>query len=462
MHRPRFVCLGHLRDCALSLSVVLAVSWVQGPARAGDANLWARDSFSGDWGGARTRLSEKGVDLSLTYTGEVFGNLAGGLQRGAAYEDLFQFRVNTDLDKLLGWQGGTAHVSLDQIDDGGRNAGDLVGGLADPSGIDALPATRLFALWVEQQLGDAGSARIGQLAADDEFMISSTASQLINDTFAWANIVALNLPGGGPAYPLAGPGARLKLEPTEDTTLLTAVFSGDPAGDCPGGENPQICNRHGTTFSFTGGTLFLAEAQYRPHPLNAAAGQSAYKLGGFYHTADFADLAFGNGNNGRIVSLAVDPSDPLEHQGNWGVYGIVDQAVWQGGASALTVFWRGGVVPSDRNLVSWYMDGGAGVTGPLRGRPDDTLSFGVAYSKVSNAAIARDHVTRRIDGPPYPIRDGETVFELTYRARLAPWWTLQPDLQYFVHTGGNVPDPDDPDRSIGDSFLIGLRTTVTF
>jgi len=54
------------------------------------------------------------------------------------------------------------------------------------------------------------------------------------------------------------------------------------------------------------------------------------------------------------------------------------------------------------------------------------------------------------------------VFELTYKARLAPWWTLQPDLQYIVHPGGNVPDPDDADQSIGDSFLIGLRTTVTF
>ena len=378
MHRLGFVCLRHLRDCALSLLVVLAVSWVQGPARAEDASLWSRDTFTGDWGGDRTGLSSKGVDLRLTYTSEVFGNLAGGLKRGATYEDLIRFQADADLGKLLGWTGGSAHVSADQIDDGGQNIEDLVGALSDPSNIDALPTTRLYTLWVQQELGNGGSARVGQIAADDEFLISSTASGLINNTFAWANIVDINLPGGGPAYPLPTPGARLKLEPANEVALLAAVFSGDPAGDCLDGENPQICNKHGTTFSFTGGALFMAEAQYRPNASSHGAVLSAYKLGGFYHTADFADLAFGNGNNGRIVSLAVDPSDPLEHEGNWGVYGVIDQVVWRSGASAFTMFWRGGVVPADRNLVSWYMDGGVGVTGPLRARADDTLSLGVA------------------------------------------------------------------------------------
>jgi hypothetical protein len=40
-----------------------------------------------------------------------------------------------------------------------------------------------------------------------------------------------------------------------------AAFSGDPAGGpCNGG--PQQCNRHGTTFSMSGGTLWLGEIQF--------------------------------------------------------------------------------------------------------------------------------------------------------------------------------------------------------
>jgi hypothetical protein len=42
------------------------------------------------------------------------------------------------------------------------------------------------------------------------------------------------------------------------------MFSGNPAGDCPPDEDPQACDPHGTTFSFTGGALFMSEIQYRP------------------------------------------------------------------------------------------------------------------------------------------------------------------------------------------------------
>jgi porin len=59
---------------------------------------------------------------------------------------------------------------------------------------------------------------------------------------------------GGPAYPLATPGERLAVKPTDQLTVLAAVFSGDPAGK-DYNDVPQACNRHGTTFSFSGGSL---------------------------------------------------------------------------------------------------------------------------------------------------------------------------------------------------------------
>ena len=273
----------------------------------------------------------------------------------------------------------------------------------------------------------------------------------------------VNLPGGGPAYPLATPGARLALNPTNDISVLAAVFSGNPAGNCPAGENPEACNKHGTTFSFTGGALFMGEVQYQQNQAVDVSGpRSTYKLGGWYHTGDFADQGLGHVTNGQIVSLAVNSSDSLEHRGNWGVYGVVDRLVWQNSASSVTVFWRGSVAPANRNLLSWYMDGGVGLTGPLRGRPDDTLTFGVAYSNISSDAAKLDRVTRSIAGSQNLIRDGETVFELNYTAQLTPWWKLQPDLQYFVHPGGGVADPDDPRHAIKNAFIIGLRTTVDF
>ena len=114
----------------------------------------------------------------------------------------------------------------------------------------------------------------------------------------------------------------------------------------------------------------------------------------------------------QVVSLA-DPTvaGPLNHRGDWGIYGIADQMVWRADKASLNLFLRGGLSPSDRNLISFYVDGGFGIKGPLPGRADDVLTFGVAYAKISTDASALDQDTLALNGPPYPIRDEEVVFE---------------------------------------------------
>jgi porin len=136
--------------------------------------------------------------------------------------------------------------------------------------------------------------------------------------------------------------------------------------------------------------------------------------------------------------------------------------IWRAGERSVSVFTRGGVSPSDRNLLSWYIDGGIGFKGLLPGRADDTLTFGVARSNISKDAAALDRDTLVLGGLPYPIRNAETVFEVSYTIQLAPWWTVQPDLQYIVHPGGNVTDPDNPDRTVGNALVVGARSTITF
>jgi porin len=130
-------------------------------------------------------------------------------------------------------------------------------------------------------------------------------------------------------------------------------------------------------------------------------------------------------------------------------------------ASSVNVFVRGGLVPSDRNLVSGYVDGGIGIKGALPGRADDTLTFGVAYSNISPAAVALDRDFLAFIGPPYAVRDAETLFELSYIAQLAPWWTVQPDLQYIRHPSGGQ-NPNDPTLTLDHAFIAGIRSTIKF
>ena len=98
-----------------------------------------------------------------------------------------------------------------------------VGNLLGVSGVVAVPpATRLYNFWLQQNmLNDTLSLRLGLMNVDAEFVTSLTAGLFMNTTFGWPVWTAVDLPGGGPAYPLSAPGVRLKLQPAPG--LLPAV-----------------------------------------------------------------------------------------------------------------------------------------------------------------------------------------------------------------------------------------------
>jgi porin len=112
--------------------------------------------------------------------------------------------------------------------------------------------------------------------------------------------------------------------------------------------------------------------------------------------------------------------------------------------------------------VASYIDGGLGLKAPLPGRADDVLTFGIAYSRISQDAAALDRDTQLFTGGFFPVRDREIVLELDYSLQIAPWWTIQADIQEILHPGGNVPDPLNPARAIPDALVVGARNTIKF
>lgn len=421
--------------------------------------------LTGDWNGARTALEEKGIDVIIQYIGETLGVSGGVIPSGAraTYEGRLDVTVNTDLEKLVGIKGGKTQVRVFQIHDANnKNAASYTGSIADPSNIDAIPTTRLFTAWYQQEFGTFASLRFGQLAADDEFLVAPTAGGLINGTFGWAAIAAGNLRSGGPAYPLATPGVRLQVNPNENISLLGAVFSGDPAGrDCytTGAHDPQRCNEYGTTFSLNGGAFWIGEAQYNVNQSPDSKGLAgSYKLGAWFHTGMYADQRYAiDSTTGLVVSQALPYDADLLHSSNWGVYAVIDQMIWRGAEASTNIFLRAGATPPDRNLISWYIDGGIGLKGVIPGRASDTLTLGVAHSEISRATVAL------ASDLGWPQRSAETVIELSYTAQITPWWSLQPDLQYIIKPNGNVPiDGDVANGIVTDAYVFGVRSTITF
>jgi porin len=71
-----------------------------------------RDTLTGDWGGLRTRLKDKGVSLRADFVSETFSAVDGGQRRGAAYVQQLRAGVDLDLGTIAGWSGALLHVTL--------------------------------------------------------------------------------------------------------------------------------------------------------------------------------------------------------------------------------------------------------------------------------------------------------------------------------------------------------------
>ena len=432
----------------------------------------SRSNLLGDIYGVRPLLNQYGISLGLTETSEVFGNVTGGVRRGAAYDGLTQMSLGIDLGKAIGLEGGIFNVSAFQIH--GRNLStDNLYTLQTASGIEAQRATRLWELWYQQSfLGGKADIKIGQQSLDQEFFASAGSSLFINTMMGWPLIPSVDLYAGGPAYPLASLGVRLRAQPIDNMTVLLGVFDDNPPGG-PFSDDSQVrgASQSGTKFHTGTGALVFGEVQYA---INAPVlGQmdygtskpglpGVYKLGFWYDTATFFDQRFDT----QGLSLA-DPNsngDPRARRHNFSVYGVFDQVVWRpdpDGARAVGIFARLMGAPGDRNVANFSVNGGVTLKAPLAGRDNDTVGLGFGVAKISPSAVKLDRDQNFFNGP-YPVRGSETFVELTYQYQVAPWWTLQPDFQYVWTPSGGIPNPLQPDKRVGNSATFGLRTNFVF
>ncbi len=418
-----------------------------------------------DPGGMRSALAAKGITYQLNYIGEALSNVSGGMRRGTAADGRLELVIDADLEKLAAWKGAAVHVNAYQIHGTGLSR-EYVGNLMPVSNIEALSTTRLYEAWFEQKLFDDKLAiRAGQLGADTEFITSNYAGLFINGTYGWPTITAVNLPSGGPAYPLATPGIRIKIDPTPQSSFLLGVFNGDPAG--PGLNDPQERNRYGLNFRVQDPPLVIGEAQFKYNQDKDARGlPGTLKLGAWAHTGRFDDLRYGT--DGLPLASPLSNMMPVRHRGDYGVYGVIDQQIYRlpGGdaTKGVGVFARVSVSPSDRNLVDVYADAGVNFAGVIAARPDDAFGLAVAVARISDGARGFDQDVRFFSGLPTPVRDYEALIELTYQAQIVQGWTVQPNLQYIFHPGGNVQNPLEPWNlaPMRNALVVGLRTSIKY
>lgn len=407
---------------------------------------------------SQAKAAEEGsTNLAVIYTNDLLKNVSGGLKRGTIDQGKVELQVAIDLEKALGFHDLTLYGNAFNIHNNGRIRRDYVGGLNTIAAIEARSATRLSELWLERKFLDgAASFRIGQLAADSEFFFADLSTMFLQSDYPTA--AANNQTGGGPAYPLSTPGARLRFDlgPKRDTTLLFAIFNGDPAGPCAG--DPDTCNRDGLRFRTKDPALIQGEAQFRWNQGKEDTGLARQvKLGVWTHLGRFDDQRFDA--NGVSLANPASTGVAIRHRGNSGVYGIIDQQLYRpaGGdaASGISVYARGSLNPDDRNLVSTYLDGGIVFNGLLPTRPNDKFGAAFIYARFSDRLRAFDRDQVSFGALSTPPRDYEANLELSYVAQVVPGWTIQPVFTYIAHPSG---------RGIRypDAKVVGARFQFTF
>jgi len=263
------------------------------------------------------------------------------------------------------------------------------------------------------------------------------------------------MPGSGPGYPNAAPGALASFDFNDDWRLTASIMNGSPVGPSTSSTS------YGTDFPVGDGVLSWMEAAYTPDlKLGNSTLPGNYKLGGWYNSASVNNVT--QSSSGRAFSNPINTS----YRGQYAIYGLIDQTVWHEARSetqGLSAFTRVTYNPqTDRNLVTWYFDAGLAYAGLFDGRPEDVLGLGFGWAKFSpdlNGPIAAQNST---SGTQTPLVKPESLIELTYQAPINPWLTLQPFLQYSINPGGRAPMPNNPNQAIPNATVVGLRANVAF
>ncbi len=371
-------------------------------------------------GAATAQVTQGGLTLHTTLTGEGVHVFSGGRGGGGAYIGRIQVAAHFDTEKAGLWKGGEFTVHGLNAH-GSQPSASFVGDLQPISRIEATHRSTLFECWYRQRLGRF-SALIGQHDMNSAFAVNRYGKTFLNTSFGMYPSVALNVPLS--IYPVGAATLLLKWQATDAFSVQAAVYDGNPLNV---DRNPNNLRRE-----LRLGQAAFATAELAYDYRKDGVVRGSYKLGGFYH-------------NGKFPAL----TDPAQtYRGNRGVYLSADHQVWREkaeGEEGLGAFLQTGGAPGNQNLVNFYLSSGLSYRGLLPGRNDDELGFGLVHSALNGTWVAAGESTR------YSAR---TLIEVNYRAQFGKYFSVQPDVQYIIHPGAV--------RTAQNAFIGMVRCTLAY
>lgn len=377
--------------------------------------------LTGDWGGLRADLADKGISLRPTYHQHFQANLDGGRD----FSGSLDLDIELDLGRMGVIDGGTFFIRGKSTWSDGIN-GDYVGSMFgvndNASGNHEIFVTEW---WYRHRWDDRTELFLGRLDTSSSngpasFLDDNAYASSANDQFV-SPALTRNM-----AVPHSeGLGAMVRFWPAENLYISLAAVD---AGSRP--------RRTGFDTAFHGRTSFRA---FLEGGVTTALRSAKGPMPGHHRAGIWYDGG----------SKAVIDRPGRSQSGDVGFYLGLDQMVWKENddphdTQGLGVFGRYGYAPGDTNAVEHFWSAGLQYRGLFEGRDDDVLGLGVAQG------IMSDEYRTWMS----PLADRETVYELYYSWKATPWMTISPNVQYISQPGGREGDED--------ALVVGVRAKIGF
>jgi porin len=355
------------------------------------------------------------VEVSATYTGEAWRNFEGGLRRGSVYLENLEAGLDVDAERAFGWRGATARVSAFWNDDDSLSER-LVGDIQAISGKDAAGGIRLYEAWVRQEVG-GGAVKLGVIDLNSDLAVNKAALLFVNGAQGLGLDLAQVGRNGPSVFPNTGLGVLAEVPIDGHWAVKIGAFDGVPRNS----------DRRGPTFRIGAGDGAFVVAEL----LHESDNETRFALGLWSHTAKFDTM-------GRAVG----------RDSSMGGYALIERPLARWGDRRLDGFARLGLAEPKTEEIAAAYSAGLVLSGRLLGFDDEAL--GVAFT---TAQTGRPHRRARA-ALGAPVDKHETALELTYRAQVTPWLTVQPDVQYVINPGA--------DTALKNALVAGLRFELSW
>jgi porin len=416
------------------------------PANPYSGDIWTRSTLTGDWGGVRNQLADKGVtlDLSITQIGQ--GVVNGGKSGAWQYGGRGDIVMNVDSGKLGLWPGGFLNLEAEGNWESAVNGNTGALMPANSSQVFPMPGQNfdLVALNFSQFLSPYFGLTIGKYATIsstsgdmNEFAHGKGDTQFMNLAFNVNPLLTFTVP-----YSTLGTGVIVL--PTKDpkeaiAKLLVLQANGQPNtsgfGDLDGNK-----------------ILLVAEGRLRTDFFELSGHQL---FGTTFSNKKFTSI------DQRLSSIEETRSLTAK-KGSWNVYYNFDQYLYEpkkGVDRGVGIFGRLGVSDGNPDFMKFFGSFGVGGKGVFESRPLDQFGLGYYFINIANPTIQGPLQTRSF------LRD-EYGFEAYYNFAITPWLKLTPDIQIVrgaqKHKFTRSPLPVLSKESIGTSTTLGLRVQMVF